>query len=379
VRRVWPALVAAALAWAAPAARAQDSAFGIRGLGFMDEPLTGRSAGMGGGYAMFDGGAVASPASLAAWTGAVGWAVGAASRRSFDPGTGAETLTSTRFPLFGFATPFGPRLVVGLTASDYFDRNWSVLRAEVITLRDTAVAVSDLTSSAGGVTDLRAAAAYRLSARWAVGLGLHVLTGSATTTVQRTFPLDTAYHAFQEQTSTDYRGVGLSVGAFATPASTVILGASARVNTRLAATSGDTTVHIRMPVDLAAGVYVVPAPALILSSTIRYSTWGAASGDLVAAGQEGSRDVWSVGIGLQATTLRMGGQSVPLRLGYHWRQLPFLIGGDRLSEHAFTAGLGLAAARGRANMDIAVELGTRSTASLRERFTTVVVGVAVLP
>jgi hypothetical protein len=212
-----------------------------------------------------------------------------------------------------------------------------------------------------------------------VGLGLHVLTGSSQTTVRRTFPLDSAYRGFQEQASTDYRAVGLSVGAFATPAATVILGASARVSTPLEATAADTSVRVRMPVELAAGVYFAPTAALVVSSTVRYATWGASAGDLVAAGQERSRDVWSAGIGLQATSLRMGAQSVPLRLGYHWRQLPFLIGGTPLNEHVFTAGLGLAAARGRANMDVAVELGTRSAGSLRERVTTVVVGVAVLP
>ena len=125
---------------------------------------------MVGGYDLFDGGAVASPASLAAWTGAVGWGVGAASRRSFDPGTGAESLSSTRFPLFGFSTPLGPRLVVGLTASDYLDRNWSVQQAETITLRDSTVAVSDLTASAGGGTELRAAAAEPLSGPGAGGV-----------------------------------------------------------------------------------------------------------------------------------------------------------------------------------------------------------------
>jgi long-subunit fatty acid transport protein len=372
-------LAAAALACGAPAARAQDSVFGIRGLGFLDEPLTGRSAGMGGGYALFDGGAVASPASVAAWTGSVGWAVGAASRRRFDPGTGAESLTSTRFPLFGFATPMSPRLVVGLTASDYLDRNYTVRQSETVTLRDSAVAVSDVTSSIGGVTDLRAAAAYRLSPQWAVGVGLHVLTGSSVTTVQRQFPVDSAYYSFVQQATTSYRGLGLSVGAFATPAPAVILGASARINTRLKVTSADSAIRIGMPVELAAGAYVTPAPSLIVSSTVRYATWSAAADGLVAAGEERSRNVWSLGVGMQVSWLRLGAQTVPLRLGYRWRQLPFPIGGSPLGEHAFTAGLGFAAARGHANMDVALELGTRSAGPVSERFTTVVVGVSVQP
>jgi hypothetical protein len=372
-------LLAAVLAWAVSPARAQDSVFGVRGLGFLDEPLTGRSAAMGGGYELFDAGAVTNPASLAAWTGAVGWAVGAASRRSFDPGTGAVSLTSTRFPLFGFSAPVGPRLVVGLTASDYLDRNWSVQQPDTLTLRDSAVAVTDATNSAGGVTDLRAAAAYRLSAQWALGVGLHLLTGSAVTTVRRDFPADTAYKSFQEQASTDYSGVGLSVGAFATPASTVILGVSARFNSRLKAANPQASVRITMPVELAAGLYFAPVQTLILSSTVRYSTWGAASSDLVAAGQDSSRNVWSVGLGAQVAALRMGGQVVPLRLGYRWRQLPFLIGGEPLSEHAFTGGLGLAGARGRATLDVALELGARSTGTVSEHFTTAVVGVSIQP
>ena len=371
--------VLALLALAAPRARAQDSVFGIRGLGFLGQPLTARSAAMGGGYAMFDGGAVVSPASLAAWNGAVGWGEGAASRRSFDAGTGTESLTSTRFPLFGFAAPIGSRLVIGLTASNYLDRNWSVQQTDTIMPRDSAVAVSDLTSSVGGVTDIRAAAAYRLSGSWTVGLGLHVLTGAAVTTIRRDFPGDSAYRSFAQQATIDYTGAGVSLGAFVTPAPTMVLGASARFNTRLKAKSADTSAWVRLPVDLAAGVYYVPAQELLVSSTVGYSTWGAAAGDLAAAGQPRSRNVWSVGVGLQANALRMGGQTVPLRAGYRWRQLPFPVDTFPLSEHAFTLGLGLSAAQGRANLDLALELGSRSAGTLSEHFTTVVVGVSILP
>jgi hypothetical protein len=70
---------------------------------------------------------------------------------------------------------------------------------------------------------------------------------------------------------------------------------------------------------------------------------------------------------------------VPLRVGYRWRQLPFPIGGSPLSEHAFTAGLGAAVARGHATVDVAAELGARSAGALTERFTTVRVGVAIVP
>jgi long-subunit fatty acid transport protein len=379
-RRALGLAVAVLAAWAQPpCAVAQDSVFGIRGLGFLGRPISARSAGTAGGYGVFDGSSALNPASLAAWRGAVGWAVGAGTVRSFDPGSGALSLSSTRFPVFGFAVPVSARLVVGISASDYLNRNWTVTRDTTIMPRDSLVAVTDQTRSAGGVTDIRLAAAYRLSETVAVGLGLHALAGSSQTSVRRDFPTDSAYSSFQEYAETDYSGFGVSVGLFVTPWPKLILGASARVNGRLEAASPSDTARVRLPAEFNGGVYYRPSDGVMFASTVGYATWSAATNDLKAAGQPPSRDVWSVGVGVEAALLRLGRQSLPVRVGYRWRQLPFPIGGSPLNEHAFAAGFGFTAAGGRATVDVAVESGSRSAGPLVERFVTALVGVSVLP
>jgi hypothetical protein len=381
-----PLIAAALLALAAPDARAQDSVFGIRGLGFLGRPVSARSAGMGGGTAIFDGSSAVSPASVAAFHGLVGWAVAAGSAHSFDPGTGEVSLSAMRFPTFGFASSVGSRVALGVSVSDYLNRNWDVQQADTVMPRDSALPVTDRTRSLGGVSDIRFAAAYRISSHLAVGVGLHVLSGAARTAVQRDFGSDTAYSTFYQATQTDFHGVGVSVGVFVTPAPQVVLGASARFNGRLSATNPGGKASVRLPTELNAGLYVVPVDGVTLATTIGHANWSVAASDLEAAGQGPSRDVWSVGIGAEVALLRMLGGVTPLRVGYRWRQLPFLVGTDSLNQHtdalseqAVSGGISVVLAGGRATVDVAVEAGSRTAGALTERFRTMLVGLSIIP
>jgi hypothetical protein len=371
-------IAVAAVASAASRAAAQDSVFGIRGLGFLGRGVSARSAAMGGGFALLDGESVVNPASLTAWHGTAGWAVAAGSNHSFDTDAGTSSLSATRFPVIGFAGAVGARVIVAVSASDYLDRNWSVEQTDTISPRGVPLVVSDQTRSLGGVTDIRAAMGYRLS--WlAFGVGLHALTGSTETTVKRRFPDDASYIPFTQQKTTDYRGVGISFGALVTPVSKFVAGASVRFNSRLRASTVDSATRVALPLEANFGAFYTPVPGVMATAGVGYAGWGGASSALAAAGQTGSRNVWSVGVGMEAATLRFGGGLLPLRVGYRWRQLPFPIDNSGLSEHAYTGGVGFNAASGRAEVDVAIEAGTRSAGALRETFTTVFLGLTVRP
>jgi hypothetical protein len=379
--RAW-SLVAAAVAALAAASRAaaQDSVFGIRGLGFPDRGVSVSSAAMGGGLSLFDGASAVNPASLSQWHNTAGWVVGAGSFRSFDPGTGATSLRATRFPLLGFAGAIGPRFVLGVSVSDYLDRNWHVTQAFVDTLRGAPVATQEDTRSVGGIADLRVAVAYRLRGL-VLGAGLHMLTGSTVTTVNRRFPGDSSYLPFTRQQTTSYRDVGLSLGALASPARNLLAAVSVRFNSRLRAAAPDSTTHVGMPVELNAGLSWVPLAGLLVAGTVGYANWSAASDALVAAGQGRSRNVTNVGLGVEATFLRFAGKPLALRGGYRWRQLPFAAdsGGAMLAEHAVTGGVGFETAGGRATVDLGIEAGSRTTGALSETFTTISVGLTIRP
>ncbi len=371
-------LVVAALLGARPAA-AQDSVFGIRGLGFLGQPISAHSAAMGGGESMFDGSSAVGPASLASWRTLAGWAVGAQSERTFNPGTGAVSLSSMRFPMFGFAAPVGNRLVIGVNVSDYLNRNWDVQRTDTVMPRDSALPVTDRTRSLGGVTDIRFAAAYRVSSRIALGVGLHVLTGSVQTAVERDFPTDSTYHTFGQVTETDYHGLGASLGLFVSPIQRVVVGASARINGRLSEVNPGGNASVRLPTELAGGLYVTPWDGVMFATTVIHDNWSVAAPVLVADSQPPSRDVWSVGVGAEVTLLKLFGEVTPLRAGYRWRQLPFPVGTAALSERAVSGGLSFALAGGRANVDFSVEGGSRTAGALTESFTTMLVGLSIFP
>ena len=372
-------LLVAAAGGAASRAAADDSVFGIRGLGILGRPVSARTAATGGGFAVFDAQALLNPAALGQLQGVTGWAVGAPSRRRAVVGGGAATLQSTRFPLFGFGTVFSRRLVIGVGIGDYLDRTWSVRRTDTVTLRGTPVPVEDVSRSVGGVSDLRLAGAYRLSPRFTLGAAVHALSGSTRLTVTRDFaPAD--YEDFSDVAVTDFTGLGVSVGVLAAVRSNLGVAASLRAGTKLkASSSAGPRARVSLPLELAAGARYAPVSGVNLVGSVTYAGWGRAAGDLVAAGEARSWDVWSVGAGLDVERLDLGVVRLPLRLGYRWRQLPFPIDGFRLGEHAIAGGFGFTMAGGRTSVDVGVERGARTAGAQRETFTAGWLGVTVRP
>lgn len=378
-------LVAAAVAALAAASRAaaQDSVFGIRGLGFLSRSVSARSAAVGGGFTLFDPESAVNPAALAAWQFTAGWAVAAGSDHSFETGSGTSSLAATRFPVIGFAGNVGSRLVAGVMVSDYLDRNWSVQQTDTVAPRGVPVVADDQTRSLGGVSDVQVAFAYRLP-NAALGLGLHAFTGSTDVSVSRQFPVDSAYRPFTQQQTTSYTGVGMSLGAVLTPVSKLAIALNARLNGSLRASTTDTAASIRLPLELSAGLLYQPVAGIQLTASAGYAGWSAAANGLAAVGQARSRDVWNVGAGVEAAVLRVGRGLLPLRVGYRWRQLPFPIGatqtaGSPLSEHAVGGGLGFDTAGGRATVDLGLEAGTRTAGDLSETFTTLFLGLTIRP
>jgi hypothetical protein len=372
-------LLVAAAGGAASRAAADDSVFGIRGLGILGRPVSARTAAAGGAFAVFDAQALLNPAALGQLQGVSGWAVGAPSRRRVVVVGDAATLQSTRFPLFGFGTVFSRRLVIGVGIGDYLDRTWSVRSTDTVTLRGTPVPVEDVSRSVGGVSDLRLAGAYRLSPRVTLGAAVHALSGSTRLTVARDFA-SPDYEDFSDVAVTDFTGMGVSVGVVAAVRPNLGVAASLRAGTKLKATSSaGTRARVSLPLEFAAGARYAPVSGVSLAGTVAYAGWGRAGDDLVAAGEARSRDVWSASAGLDVERLDLGAVRLPLRLGYRWRQLPFPIDGFRLGEHAIAGGFGFTMAGGRTSVDVGVERGARTAGAQKETFTTGWLGVTVRP
>src|SRR5205814_3437440 len=176
-RAAGTAVLAAMLLIAMPPDRltAQDSQFGIRGLGTPGRWESVRSRSTGGAFAPFDPLSPLTEAPLADVPQLTATAMESASYRDAEVSGTTSALRATRFPLLNVAGRVNRRLAVGAGFTTYLDRSWDVTLRDSALLRGVLQRYTDEVTSDGSIADLRLAAAGRLSRRIALGAGLHLL------------------------------------------------------------------------------------------------------------------------------------------------------------------------------------------------------------
>src|SRR5207247_2288422 len=146
---------------------AQDSEYGIRGLGTPGRWESVRARSTGGAFGPFDPLSPLMEAQLADVGHLTGGAMTAASYRDAETGGSTTALRETRFPLLQLAGPIGTRFALGGGFTTYLDRSWDVTLRDSVVLRGVNQPYTDELTSNGSVADLRLAAASRLSPRLA--------------------------------------------------------------------------------------------------------------------------------------------------------------------------------------------------------------------
>ncbi len=174
----------AALALAAPA-RAQDSQFGLRGLGTPGRWESVRARSTGGAFAPFDAFSPLLEASIGDVRRVSASATGGESWRTLDFGSESASLRATRFPSFMIVGPIARSLVLSGGFSTYLDKTFGITTRDTIDIRGNPEPVTDAVTSDGAVADLRVALAARVHNRLQLGVAVHGLTGSAVSTTPR--------------------------------------------------------------------------------------------------------------------------------------------------------------------------------------------------
>ncbi len=212
---------------------AQDSQYGIRGLGTPGRWESVRARSTGGAFAPFDLTSPLMEASLADAGRLVAGAMeGASYRRSELAGTTAS-LRETRFPLMGLSGRVFGRLAVSGGFTTYLDRSWDVTIRDTVVLRGTPQPYTDEIASDGSVADLRLAAATRLRSWLAVGAGVHLLSGSTRVSATRRFDDSASYQRLQQSDEVSYDGFGVSGSLLLDVTRALRLAAWARSDDRL--------------------------------------------------------------------------------------------------------------------------------------------------
>ncbi len=374
-------LLVVGLVWPA-ALDAQGSQFGVRGLGLPGLPISTRAGGTAGASGLFDAESALNPAApvaifrpTASFNLAQHW-------RTSENIFGAASGKDTNFPLFFTAGPIGERMVGTVSASVYTDRTFALTLTDTVLLRDEPVTTYDTVRSRGGLTDVRAALAFQASRRVAVGLGLHLITGTNRVDTRRSFA-DSSYNAVALQNELSYAGAGVSAGFTANPGGALHLAGMVRFDTDLSIDRDTVSLgDVPLPVTLAAGLRWTPSRRLSLSSQAMSRRWGRLDQALRDRGGAGAVHTTLVAAGLEWGRNAQRPDQLPLRLGVRWNQMPFPVAEGLETGTEFTAalGTGLLLGGGRASLDLSLERVWRSeTVAFEERGVALRLGVAVRP
>ncbi len=345
---------------------AQDSQFGVLGLGTPGRYESVRARSTGGAFTPFDPLSPLTEAPLADLVVLTATAMEGTSYRQIDLPGSTNNVRATRFPLLNVTGRVAPRLAVSAGFTTYLDKSWDVTERDSTLLRGTLERYTDELTSDGSVADLRLAAASRLTRRIAVGAGLHLLSGSTRETAERKFD-DTTFHAIRQLAEVRYSGIGVSGSILIGVAPGLSLAGWVRSDGRLRAKAGDSTTALTdLPRGAGGGVLFAPSPSVRIGGSVAWRSWSRSG--------PGAFDTWSWSGGAEIGSGRM-----PLRLGVRGGQLPFGPGTTAPTEFAAAAGTGRMFAQGRASIDLGVERLERRGTGLTERVWTLLVGVTVRP
>lgn len=354
-------LVAAMVAMPTLAA-SQSSQFGIRGLGIPTRPISARAAATGGSFALFEAESGVNPAAI---TGAQSlqatFNVLPNTRTSTNPG-GEGSANTVRFPYTAIVNRIkNTNVYISAGVGTYADRDYSISTSDTTVINGEPVGYDDKLTSKGGVADIRLAAGYRPSPIWAMGLGLHFITGSSRMELRRDFS-DSTFSAVSQRSEISYNAIGISVGTVYRRTPKLLLAGTLRVNGQ-ADVDRDSidAFKVDLPWSVSVGAQYTLSRRATLAVLGEFDGWSAANDDLVAVGGVGAEDTWRAAAGAEVVTSESTPTKFPLRLGVRAGSLPFpLSPGVQASEFGVSTGTGLRIAKGRGSLDLSLERVWRS-------------------
>lgn len=352
----------------AEALAAQNSQFGIQGLGTPGKSESVRARSTGGAFAPFDAFSPLTDASLAEVRRLSAGFVGGTSWRTVAPtGEPESSLKETRFPVLVVAGPLTRRLVLGGGFSTYLDRTYGVIVHDTIDINGVPEPLTDEITSDGAITDLRVALAARLSRRISLGVGVHRLTGSTREVAKRKFADSLLYRTSTARDQVAYGASGASASLLLDLTQSFRVTGWARSDTKLQSDVAGKIISVHdLPVSYGAGALWRAGTQATLAGSVSWSNWS-------VTGLTNSHDTFSWSVGAE-----IGRFTSPFRFGARSGQLPFGVGAAP-KESGLSAGLAKQFSGGRGRLDIGVERLERTGTGMKEHVWTLLLGLTVRP
>jgi len=275
----------------------------------------------------------------------------------------SEGINRGWLPVLRGIVPLGRQNVLAVGIGSNLDQDWGVVFRDTLTSTLGTFPFDERRENDGGLSSLDVTFARRIGGL-SFGAGLQRLTGNLRQTVFRTFEEDTAGTGttplpVRDFAQVDYGSWRFLGGFTAKLKQTAMIGAQVAINTDLKATRDTTGVSVTFdrPFELGVGGSARISSRFLLAASGGWTNWSTANQSFSTVR---AADTYYLGGGVEYSGLRFISLAIPLRLGYRWTELPFVIQGKKQStEWAATFGLGTRIASGAAAFDFGFEWGRR--------------------
>lgn len=369
-------ILAASLAVLPGAARAQG-ALSLQGYGYPTGQLSAGSVGLGGASAELDPASPINPAALAAGTRFSIYMQFEPEFRRTTVGSGSASARVVRFPGFLVSGQYR-RVTVAASASTFLDRTYRNVYSDSQDIGGETVPSTLIATSNGAMTDARVAASWWVKESFQVGASVHALVGENRTTFGRSFPDSTGIGGFTQLSTLTFSGKALTIGAVYYPMKGLVLGGSIRRGGSLDAYQDSKVLATAdAPDRMGLTVAWTGIPNTTLAARFERTNWS----DMQSLGgpQMSTFDANDLGLGVEVVGPRVAGAPSYTRFGFRSRTLPFGVNGDQVSERSVSGGVSVPFARGRAQVDLALQRATRAAAGADEKAWFVSIGLGIRP
>lgn len=375
MRHIIAALGVAAIAGSAAA----QGTLSTQGFGYPSGGLSAKVIAGGGGFAEFDATSTRNPASLLGWGRSGLYFQYDPEFRSIDAGSKKESTVTARFPLIAAGFPIGSRATIALSATTLLDRSWETLFRSGQRLGPDSVEFSERVRSTGGIADMRLAAGYAFSSKFAVGAGLHAIGGENRLNLTRTFDDSLKYGTLNRTYNLGFQGSAISLGAVWRPIRAMAIAASWAHGGGLEMKSADTVLAKGdAPGRYGVGLRFDGIPGVSLAASLDQTTWSGLQP--LGSASLSAKDGKDIGIGADLTGPRMRAVPIMLHVGVRSRDLPFAINGVSVKERQYASGATLPLGGPRATFDLGLIRASRSeTSSVTEHAWILSMGFSVRP
>ncbi len=374
MRRV---LLVLALAAGASLDAGAQGALAVQGFGYPTGQLSAASLGLGGANAEIDPASPINPANLGRPTRYSIYLQYEPEFRRTTIGGSSSNTTTIRFPGFLMSGAIG-RFTLGASFSTLLDRTWSNVYTDTIVIDGTPQSSTLIAGSDGAMNDARFASSFWINPRLQVGLGVHAISGENRVQFGRFFADSSGLGDVSQSSVINFSGRAFSLGVIGAPLSNLLLGASARIGGAVTAEQADEPLsEAKVPSRFGVTAAWFGIPNTTIAARLERTEWTALDG--LSTSATTLFDATELGLGVDVVGPRIGQAFSTARVGFRDRTLPYGVNGEQVSERSLSGGLAIPLARGRGNIDLALQRATRKAAGATERAWFLSIGLGIRP